>query len=55
MPPNEDPGDQADEGTIVAAQDRNAADIGSGHAVGELADQLVVVADDQLPIGQHLA
>jgi hypothetical protein len=44
---------------VAAAEDRDPADIGGSHSVGEATDQLIVVADEQLlipdPVAQGLA
>jgi hypothetical protein len=40
---------------LLAAQDRDPADIGRGHSVGEATDRLIIVADEQLLIPDPVA
>ena len=42
------PRHQPDQRIGAALEDRDAADVGKRHAIGQLADQFVVVADDEI-------
>ena len=45
---------QTDDHVVAAPEDRRPADFDGGHAIGQLAHQLVFVSGDQLALGDQV-